>query len=134
MPAIRDRVSHVLRLGGTLARSVLRTERRSVRTMTDPVIAYATAASLKLIHQQQVIVAGQREVIMRGRKRSRLRRSVRGVDAPARPRRAASDADAPVDASLRALARLLARQAAREVFERTVRRKDSDHSFGEGRE
>jgi len=59
---------------------------------------------------------------------------VRGVDAPARLRGTASDTDAPVDASLRALARLLARQAAREVFERTVRRKDCDHSFVEDRE
>jgi hypothetical protein len=80
------------------------------------------------------IVAAQGGVIMRGRKRSRGWRSVRGVDAPARLRGAASDTDAPVDASLRALARLLARQAAREVFGRTDRRKDSDHSFVEGRE
>jgi hypothetical protein len=59
---------------------------------------------------------------------------VRSANAAARVRRAASDTDAPMDASLRALARLLARQAAREVFERTVRQKDSDRSFGEDRE
>ncbi len=59
---------------------------------------------------------------------------MRGVDAFPRARRAASDTDERVDASLRALARLLARQAAREVFERTVRQKDSNRSFGEDRE
>jgi len=44
------------------------------------------------------------------------------------------DTDERVDASLGALARLLARQAAREIFERTVRREDSDRTFDEGRE
>ena len=59
---------------------------------------------------------------------------MRGGDAFPIVRRAASDTDPPIDASLRALARLLARQAAREVFESAVRHRDSDRSIDEGRE
>ena len=90
------------------------------------------AASLELIHQQQFIVASQRGVIMRGRKRSgsgrrrERRMSFRGGTT----RRYA---DAQTDAALLALARLLARQAAREIFAREPTR-CSDRSTDEGRE
>ena len=92
----------------------------------------ATAASLELIHQQQVIVAGQRGVIMRGRKRSRLGPPTRTADVVTHVQDASIDAGAQTDGALRALVRLLARQAAREVFEQSV--SDSDCSFEEGRE
>jgi hypothetical protein len=89
-------------------------------------------ACLELIHQQQVIVAGQREVIMRGRKRSRLGPPTRTADVVPHVQDATIDAGGQTDAALRALVRLLAKQAAREVFEQSV--SDSDCSFEEGRE
>ena len=90
------------------------------------------AASLELIHQQQFIVANQRGVIMRGRKRSGLWPPARTPDVVSQQDDAPIDADAQTDAALLALVRLLARQAAREVFARTVT--ESDRSFDEGRE
>ena len=90
------------------------------------------AASLELIHQQQFIVASQRGVIMRGRKRSGLWPPARSADVVSPVDTAPIDADTQTDAALLALVRLLARQAAREVFARTVT--ESDSSFDEGRE
>jgi hypothetical protein len=90
------------------------------------------AASLDLIHHQQFIVASQRGVIMRGRKRSELRPPARTPDVGSHGDDARIEADAQTDAALLALVRLLARQAAREVFARTVT--ESDSSFDEGRE
>ena len=75
---------------------------------------------LELIQQQQVIVAGQRGVIMRGRKRSRLWLPARGERERARQAVhafASGRSDANTDEALLALVRLLARQAAREVFD-----------------
>ena len=89
------------------------------------------AASLELIHQQQFIVASQRGVIMRGRKRSELWPPARTPDVVSNGDEPI-EADAQTDAALLALVRLLARQAAREVFARTVT--ESDSSFDEGRE
>ena len=71
--------------------------------------------------------------IMRGRKRSRAQRPMRGREAFRRGRRVSPESDAQVDESLRALARLLARQAAREVFSRTMSG-EADRSIEEGRE
>lgn len=90
------------------------------------------AASFELIHQQQFIVASQRGVIMRGRKRSGLWQPARTPDVVSHKDDARIEADAQTDTALLALARLLARQAAREVFARTVT--ESDNSFDEGRE
>jgi hypothetical protein len=93
----------------------------------------ATAASLELIHQQQVIVAGQRGVIMRGRKRSSFWPPTRTVGVVPRVDDPPIDTDAPTDAALLALVRLLARQAAREMFERESTDIHSDRSTDEGR-
>ena len=90
------------------------------------------AASLELIHQQQFIVANQRGVIMRGRKRSELWPPARTPDVVSHQDDASIETDVQTDAALLALVRLLARQAAREVFARTVA--ESDSSFDEGRE
>lgn len=90
------------------------------------------AASLELIHRQQFIVASQRGVIMRGRKRSGLWPPARTPDAVSHVDDAPVDADAQTDAALLALVRLLARQAAREVFTQTFA--ESDCSVEEGRE
>jgi hypothetical protein len=109
---------------------IVRTESRSV--LRDGPGPACPAACLELIHQQQVIVAGQRGVIMRGRKRSRLGPPTRTADVVPHVQDAPIDAGAQIDAALRALVRLLARQAAREVFEQSV--SDSDCSFEEGRE
>jgi hypothetical protein len=134
VPAISDRVSHVLRLGVTIRDHTVRHRpyRKPLRSQDGPGPSVATAASLELIHQQQVIVAGQRGVIMRGRKRSRLWPPTRTAEVVSRADDAPIDADAQTDAALLALVRLLARQAAREVFARTVT--DSDRCFDEGRE
>jgi len=90
------------------------------------------AASLELIHQQQFIVASQRGVTMRGRKRSGLWPPARTPDVVSHKDDAPIDADAHTDAALLALVRLLARQAARDVFAQTV--SDSDRSIDEDRE
>jgi hypothetical protein len=90
------------------------------------------AASLELIQQQQFIVASQRGVIMRGRKRSGLWPPGRTPDVVSHKDDASIDADAQTDAALLALVRLLARQAAREVFAQTAT--ESDRSIDEGRE
>jgi hypothetical protein len=90
------------------------------------------AASLELIHQQQFIVASQRGVIMRGRKRSGLWPAARTPDDVSHKDEAPIDGDAQTDAALLALVRLLARQAAREVFAQTVT--ESDPSIDEDRE
>lgn len=90
------------------------------------------AASLELIHQQQFIVASQRGVIMRGRKRSGLWPPARTPDVVSHKDDAPIDANAQTDAALLALVRLLARQAAREVFDQTVT--ESDPSIDEDRE
>jgi hypothetical protein len=92
----------------------------------------ATAACLELIHQQQVIVAGQRGVIMRGRRRSdtlppRREPTSQSFDEDV-------ESDARTDEALRALARLLARQAAREIFELESANARLNHSSEEGRE
>jgi len=71
--------------------------------------------------------------IMRGRKRSRLRRPTHEHRVCVRGPWVSSETDARADASLRALARLLARQAARELFDRSVNR-EADTSTEEGRE
>jgi hypothetical protein len=84
------------------------------------------------IHQQHVIVAGQRGVIMRGRKRSRLWPAARANDVAQDVHRSTVEADAHTDDALLALVRLLARQAAREVFAQSVTEYDS--SVEEGRE
>ena len=90
------------------------------------------AASLELIHQQQFIVASQRGVIMRGRKRSGLWPPSQTPDVVKREDDAPIEADGRTDAALLALVRLLARQAAREVFAQTVT--ESDRSIDEDRE
>jgi len=90
------------------------------------------AASLELIQRQQFIVASQRGVIMRGRKRSGLWPPARTPDVVSRANDAPIDADAHTDDALLALVRLLARQAAREVFAQTFA--ESDPSVEEGRE
>jgi hypothetical protein len=89
-------------------------------------------ASLELIQPQQFIVASQRGVIMRGRRRSGLWPPAQPPDVVSHQDHTPIDADAQTDAVLLALVRLLARQAAREVFARTVT--ESDSSFQEGRE
>jgi hypothetical protein len=85
-----------------------------------------------LIHQQQFIVASQRGVIMRGRKRSGLWPPALTPDVVSHKNDAPIDADAQTDAAFLALVRLLARQAAREVFAQTG--SDSDRSIDEDRE
>jgi hypothetical protein len=85
-----------------------------------------------LIQQQRVIVAGQRGVIMRGRKGSRLWRPPRAVETACEVQGSHVEADAHTDDALLALVRLLARQAAREVFAQSVTEFDS--SVEEGRE
>jgi len=90
------------------------------------------AASLELIHRQQFIVASQRGVIMRGRKRSRLRAPVRANDLARNVHCSPVEVSAHTDDALLALVRLLARQAAREVFAQTFA--ESDSSVEEGRE
>ena len=90
------------------------------------------AACLELIHQQQFIVASQRGVIMRGRKRSELWPPARTPDVVSHGDDRRIEPDAQMDAVLLALVRLLARQAAREVFAQSVT--ESDSSFDEGRE
>jgi hypothetical protein len=85
-----------------------------------------------LIQQQQVIVAGQRGVIMRGRKGSRLWPPAGANDVVRDVHRSPVEADAHTNDALLALVRLLARQAAREVFAQAVT--ESDHSVEEGRE
>ena len=93
----------------------------------------ATAACLELIHQHQVIVAGQRGVIMRGRRRHSdswppTREPIsRSFDDDV-------ELDAQTDEALRALVRLLARQAAREIFERESANAYSNHSSEEDQE
>jgi hypothetical protein len=93
------------------------------------------AASLELIQQQQVIVAGQRGVIMRGRRGSRYwppaRRRTRTSGVARRGRRQ-PHVDGQADEAMFALVRLLARQAAREVFERAIA--ESGRSVEEDRE
>jgi hypothetical protein len=90
------------------------------------------AASLELIHQQQFIVASQRGVIMRRRKRSGLWPPARTPDVAPHMDDAPIETDGQTDAALLALVRLLARQAAREVLARTVT--ESDPSIDEDRE
>lgn len=89
---------------------------------------------LELIHQQRFIVASQRGVIMRGRKRSGLWPPAHTPDVVSHKHEddAPIDADAQTDAALLALVRLLARQAAREVFARTLT--EADRSIDEDRE
>ena len=126
MPAIVDRVSHVFRLGGTRPTPSPSSADRSAAPFS------GRSGSLELIHRQQFIVAGQRGVIMRGRKRSGLWPPARTPDVVSQQDDAPIDANAQTDAALLALVRLLARQAAREVFARTLT--ESDSSFDEGRE
>jgi hypothetical protein len=115
-----------------IAGSVIgRTESRSVSERTGAIVA--TAVSLELIHQQQVIVAGQHGVIMRGRRRHSdswlpTREPIsRSFDDDV-------ESDAKTDETIRALVRLLERQAAREIFERESANACSNHSREEDRE
>jgi hypothetical protein len=93
------------------------------------------AASLELIQQQQVIVAGQRGAIMRGRTGSRYwppaRRRTRTSGVARRTRRR-PHVGGQADESMLALVHLLARQAAREAFDQAVA--ESDRSVEEDRE
>jgi hypothetical protein len=126
VPAIDDRVPHA---SGSADRD---DAQRVIGRTAVPLRSQDGAASLELIQHQQFIVASQRGVIMRGRKRSGLWPPARTPDVVSHQDDAPIDADAQTDAALLALVRLLARQAAREVFARTV--SDSDRSFDEGRE
>src|SRR5262249_37436934 len=93
------------------------------------------AASLELIQQQQVIVADQRGIIMRGRRGSRHRPPARRrmrTSGVSRHARRAPHVDGQTDEAMLALVRLLARQAAREVFDQAVA--ESDSSVEEDRE
>ena len=93
------------------------------------------AASLELIHQRQVIVAGQRRVIMRGRRGSQYSPPARRRTRPssvARRARHRPHVDGQADEAMLALVRLLARQAAREVFDQAVA--ESGRSVEEGHE
>lgn len=120
---------HGVRLGVTM-----RVHRVRIVRAYRPLRSQDGAASLELIQQQQVIVAGQRGVIMRGRRgsrygppaRRRTRKSSVGRRARHRPH-----ADGH-DEALLALVRLLTRQAAREVFDQAVA--ESNRSVEEGRE
>lgn len=129
MLAVIDRPRGV-RLGGTMRVHMVRIVRAEMAARFSE-----RAASLELIQQQQVIVAGQRGVIMRGRRGSRYgppaRRRTRtsSVGRPARPR---PDVDGQAEEALLAIVRLLARQAAREAFDQAVA--ESDRSVEEGRE
>jgi hypothetical protein len=118
---------HGVRLGGTM-----RVHMVCIVRAEWPFRSQDGAVGLELIQQQQVIVAGQRGVIMRGRKRSRLWSPVRANDVARDVHRSPVEADAHADDALLALVRLLARQAAREVFARSVTEYDS--SVEEGRE
>ena len=93
------------------------------------------AASLELIQQQQVIVADQRGVIMRGRRGSRYgppaRRRTRTSGVARRASRA-PHVDGQADEAMLALVRLLARQAAREAFDQALA--ESSRSVEEDRE
>jgi hypothetical protein len=125
--AIGDRGLHGVRLGGTMRVYMVRIV-RAERSLC----SQDGAASLGLIHQQQVIVAGQRGVIMRGRKGSRLWPPARANDVARDVHGLPAEADGHTDDALLALVRLLARQAAREVFAQTVT--ESACSVEEGRE
>jgi hypothetical protein len=121
---------HGVRLGVTM-----RVHRVRIVRAYRPLRSQDEAASLELIQQQQVIVAGQRGVIMRGRRGSRYwpraRRRARTSDV-ARRARHRPHVDGHVDETMLALARLLARQAARDVFAQTAM--ESDHPIEESRE
>ena len=134
-PRSEHRVSHVLRLGGTIRdhRVGHRPHRKPLRSQGRTGASVATAACLELIHQQQVIVAGQHGVIMRGRRRHS------DTWPPTREPVLRSfnddgESDAQTDEALRALVRLLARQAAREILERESANARSNHYSEEGRE
>jgi hypothetical protein len=118
---------HGVRLGGTMRVHIVRIVRAEMAVRSQDGVA-----SLESIQQQQVIVAGQRGVIMRGRKRSGLWPPARTPDVVSHQDDAPIDADAQTDAALLALVRLLARQAAREVFARTET--ESVTPVDEGRE
>jgi hypothetical protein len=124
--AVVDR-PHGVRLGGTMRVNIVRIVRAQMAAPFSE-----RAASLELIQQQRVIVAGQRRVIMRGRRGSRYwppaRRRARTSDRTRRRPHVGGQADE----SMLALVRLLARQAAREAFDRAVA--ESDRSVEEDRE
>jgi hypothetical protein len=126
VPAIGDRAWHVLRLGGTRPTFSPSSADRSAAPFS------GRSGQPRVDSSQQFIVASQRGVIMRGRKRSRLGPPTRTADVVPHVQDASIDTGAQTDASLRVLVRLLARQAAREVFEQSV--SDSDCPFEEGRE
>ena len=121
---------HGVRLGGTMCVDMVRIVRAE---MAAPFTG--RSGSLELIQQQQVIVAGQRGVIMRGRRGSRYwapaRRRARTSGVARRTRRR-PHVGGQADESMLALVRLLARQAAREAFDRAVA--ESDRSVEEVRE
>lgn len=126
MFAIGDRASHVVRLGGTRPTLVRH------RPTGVPLRSQDGAGQPRVDSSQQFIVASQRGVIMRGRKRSRLWPPARTPDVVSHKDDATIEGDAQTDAAFLALVRLLARQTAREVFAQTV--SDSDRSFDEDRE
>ena len=121
---------HGVRLGVTM-----RVHRVRIVRAYRPLRSQDEAASLELIQQQQVIVAGQRGVIMRGRRGSRYwppaRRRAR-TSGVARHTRRRPHVGGQADESMLALVRLLARQAAREAFDQAVA--ESDRSVEEDRE
>lgn len=121
---------HGVRLGVTMRVHMVRIVR------TEMAARFSNrAASLELIQQQQVIVAGQRGVIMRGRRGSRYwptaRRRTRSSSV-ARRARHRPHVDCQADEAMLAIVRLLARQAAREAFDQAVA--ESDRSVEESRE
>ena len=112
MPAIGVRASHAFRLGGTRPTLSLSSADRSAAPFS------GRNGQPRVDSSQQFIVASQRGVIMRGRKRSGLWPPAQTPDVVSHEDGGPIQADAQTDAALLALARLPARQAAREIFER----------------
>jgi hypothetical protein len=112
---------------------IVRTE-KPLRSQGRTRASVATAVCLELIHHQQVIVAGQRGVIMRGRRRHSDTWPPTTREPISRSFDEDVESDAQTEEALRVIARLLARQAAREVFERESAKGRSNHSSEEGQE
>jgi hypothetical protein len=121
---------HGVRLGVTMRVHMVRN-----RPHGDGRSVLRTSGQPRVDSTTQVIVAGQRGVIMRGRRGSRYgppaRRRTRtsSVGRRARPR---AHVDGHAEEALLSIVRLLARQAAREAFDQAVA--ESDRSVEEGRE
>jgi hypothetical protein len=122
---------HGVRLGGTM-----RVHRVRIVRAKMAVPFSGRGGQPRVDSTTTVIVAGQRGVIMRGRRGSQYwpstRRRTRTRSVARRPRRGRRHVDARSDEAMLALVRLLARQAAREVFAQTAM--ESDHSVEESRE